>query len=229
MTATGFELFGPLHLTILAAILAAAASLALLCRRSPRVSAWIRYGLGTFLMVNELIWYAYKFHYEGLRFPEGLPIQLCDFALWVTIAACFSGLDWAVDFAFFAGLAGSGMAVLTPDLWAPVLSYPTIYFFLAHGGVVVAVLTLCWGRIARPRQGSFWRAFAVLNVYAAAIAAFDTVFRTNYFYLCRKPANPSLLDYMGPWPLYILTGETVAFLLFWLVALPFERAATRPR
>jgi uncharacterized membrane protein YwaF len=68
-----------------------------------------------------------------------------------------------------------------------------------------------------------------LNVYAAAIAAFDTVFRTNYFYLCRKPVNPSLLDYMGPWPLYILTGEAVAVLLFWLVALPFERAATRPR
>ncbi|HLK32324.1 MAG TPA: TIGR02206 family membrane protein [Terriglobales bacterium] len=221
---TDLKLFGPLHIAILAAIPALAGLLAWLCRRSRAWGLWIQRCLGAFLAANELIWYVYKFHYEGLRFPEGLPIQLCDFTLWTTVFAAFTLTNWAVDFAYFAGLAGSSMAVITPDLWAPAASYPTIYFFLAHGGVIATILTLWWGRLARPQTGSAWRAFLVLNVYAISIGAFDFIFKTNYFYLRGKPANPSLLDYLGPWPVYILAGEGIAALLFWLLALAFQHS-----
>jgi len=219
---TDFQLLGPAHLAIIAAIPAAAGGLAWWIRGRPTSARRIRLALGVFLLVNELIWYGYKLRTGEFQFPEGMPLHLCDVALWLTVISALTLRQRPFEVAYFIGIGGSSMAVLTPELWAPLLSYPTVYFFLAHGGSVATILFLCWAKLARPQPGAVWRAFVAVNLYAAGVGVFNAVFDTNYMYLCEKPAAASLLDYLGPWPVYLVAGQVGALLIFTGLYWPFR-------
>ena len=168
---------------------------------------------------------------EGwIRPPHGLPLDLCDVVLWLTVWALAAPRPLVLELVWYLGLAGSGMALLTPDPGAALGSYEGAKFFVAHGGVVGAVLFLALAGALRPRPGSWWRVFLWVNAYAAAVALFDWRFGTNYLYLREKPASASLLDVLGPWPWYVLAAEPVALALLWLLHLPFRGGggAARP-
>ncbi|BDC50457.1 hypothetical protein F183_A27730 [Bryobacterales bacterium F-183] len=224
MKNTNFVLFGLTHWAILISIPLLAWLFAQLAHRlSIPARTGIRVALGGLLMINELIWYVFKARHNSWQFPGTLPLQLCDVILWMTVIAMLLKVQWAFEFAFLAGLVGTSMAIITPDLWEPFPTYPTVYFFLAHGGIVMCVLYLWWSREMRLLPGCVWRVLLSLNVYAAALGVFNWIFQTNYMYLCRKPESASVLDYLGPWPVYILGGELIGLLFFTLLWLPFRR------
>jgi uncharacterized membrane protein YwaF len=63
-----------------------------------------------------------------------------------------------------------------------------------------------------------WRVYRV-TVAFAVLAALGTVLTGgNYMFLRRKPARGSLLDFMGPWPLYILVAALFGLLMFLILA-----------
>jgi len=72
-----------------------------------------------------------------------------------------------------------------------------------------------------------WWALLYLNIYAGLVGILNVFFDANYMYLCRKPQGASLLDYLGPWPVYILSGEVVAIVLFTLLWLLVRKGSTR--
>jgi hypothetical integral membrane protein (TIGR02206 family) len=214
-------LFGPVHLSLLIGTVGAAVILSWLCRARKLPSRVVRLALGCGLAGNELIWWVFRYSHEGVHFAN-LPLQLCDLTVWMTVLACFTLIPAVVEFAYFAGVAGSAMALLTPDLWTPWPSYPAIYFFIAHGGVLIACTVLTFGRIAGLRRGAVWHAFGILAAYAVVIGAFNAAVGANYMYLCRKPVNPSLLDLLGPWPVYLSGGAVIGLMLFGVLWLPFR-------
>lgn len=219
-----WKLFGAWHIAILALIAVCAWLFAKWMKRNGRQARWV---LAAVLTVNEIIWYGYRYSLEGFRFPEGLPLQLCDMAVWLTVATLLLLPQAVFEFTFFAGVSGAAMALLTPDLWAPLCSYPSIYFFVAHGLIVAALIALPLSGTMLPKPGCVWRVMLVLNIYAAAVGTFNLFYHTNYMYLCEKPEGASLLDWLGPWPWYILTSQAVALVLFALLWLPFRAAALR--
>ena len=158
-------------------------------------------------------------------FPNHVPLELCDASLWLVVAALITLKPVIFDIAYYWAVAGATQSLFTPNLVNPT-PFLSVQFFVDHGAIVCAVLYLIWSGQARPRPGSVARSLMVANVYAAMVGAFDFVFKTNYMFLRSKPPTPSLLDFLGPWPWYILVVEFVALGLFLLLYLPFRRSAS---
>ncbi|HTX74702.1 MAG TPA: TIGR02206 family membrane protein [Terracidiphilus sp.] len=218
------QLFGAAHLSMLAAVPAIAAVLAFMHRKLPASAKTIRLGLAVALVFNTILFYGWRIETGALSFPNGLPFELCDLSLFLTILSVFTLKPLLFDLAYYWALAGASMALLTPNLTDPFPSFGTVEFFITHGLTVSAVLYLVWSHQARPRRWSVAKAMLGINVVALFDGPFDYFFGTDYFFLRAKPVNPSLLDFLGPWPWYILSTEGVALILFLLLYLPVRQA-----
>jgi len=150
-----------------------------------------------------------------------LPLHLCDMAMFFSAAMLFTGKYGIYELAYFWGLGGASQALLTPDTAYAFPHFTFLVFFASHGLIITACLWMTFIEGYRPRLGSAVKAFAAANIYLLAMAVINSVLGSNYLYICQKPAGPSLLDYLGPWPRYILSLEAVAAVVFLLCYLPF--------
>jgi hypothetical integral membrane protein (TIGR02206 family) len=220
-----FALFGPAHLAILFLTFAVPLFLAWLVRRKggERWAGWIAWTFAAVLVLNQvalLIWALAP----GVKLQDNLPLHLCDWATFTCAAALLWRHRLAYELTYFWGLAGTLQAVLTPDLDAG-FPHPAFFaFHIAHSGLIAAVLFLTWGLAMRPTPRSIVRAFLWLQLYAGVTAILNLLLDTNYGYLHHKPGVPSLLDYLGPWPVYIVSLEVLALVLFGFCYLPFAVA-----
>lgn len=202
------------------------ALLAILCRKKMLPARPVRLMLGWVLAINEIVWLVFHYLHEGI-FKTNLPLQLCDLTVWLTILGCLTLRPFAVEFSYLVGMVSASLSLLTPDLVIPGV-YPIIYFFLGHGGIVIAVATLVYGRIAFLRPGAVWRSFGLLLGYAVVMGVVNRILGSNYMYLCHKPSNPTLMDQMGQWPIYLMVSAALALTLFWLLYLPARTRALQP-
>lgn len=209
----GFTPFGADHLLMLALTGLAALGLALSGRPTAREQdVWLRRALAAVLAGNEIVAFVVAAQQGVVR----APLQLCDLATGLSVWALLSLRPRVCELAYFWGLAGSLQAVLTPDLREGFPGFWWLKFFLGHGLVVLSAVYLAsTGRVAVTHAG-VWRAWGWTNVYALAAGTVNWASGTNYGYLARKPMQPSLLDYFGPWPYYILVMEAAALGSFYL-------------
>ena len=108
---------------------------------------------------------------------------------------------------------------------SPPLSWLTLQSFIAHGGLLVGILFLTWRKISVPSRDRTGRRGSWLHGHARLRSpSFNYLFGTNYFYLCEKPLEISLLEFVGPWPIYILVADFPGFHPFLAALAPISRA-----
>jgi hypothetical integral membrane protein (TIGR02206 family) len=158
-----------------------------------------------------------------------LPLQLTDAVTLVSVAALWRPRSaLLVELVYFWALSASLQATLTPDLGE---SFPDPLFFTyfaTHSGAIAAACLLVFGARRVPRPDAVWRVYAITAAFAGLAAIGTVVTGGNYMFLRRKPAQGSLLDLMGPWPLYIPVGAVLGLVIFLALSKLARRITPRP-
>ena len=159
----------------------------------------------------------------GPDLDSSLPLHLCDIAAFTGGFALLTGNRLLATLTYFWGLAGTVQGLLTPAITVGFPHPAFVTFFVHHfaivGTAVYLPAVLGW-RSERPWWKGPLTALGWGNVYLLMSMAVNAWLGTNFGFTARKPVNPSLLDHLGPWPVYLLWMQALAALLFSLLALP---------
>jgi hypothetical integral membrane protein (TIGR02206 family) len=219
-----FQLFSTAHLLTLGVFFAVI--LAMFFLRSPlrgnNVNRAARIGLFFILIISEIslqVWLWWSGHWA---YQHALPLHLSSISLILSSILLLNKSYRLFEFTYFVGVGSALQAMITPDISLYTFPhYRYIHFFISHGGTVVANLFMVFIEGYRPTGRSIWKAFLWLNAYTLLIFIVNFLIEGNYMYISEKPVNPSIIDYLGPWPWYILSLEAIALLTFFILYLPF--------
>lgn len=218
-----FSAYGPSHWAMLAVFAIGSAALVWIGRRQTEPQARL---LGRVLGALTAAIYGAGFVYLLIppTIEDSVPLRLTDLATVTAAYALWSQRHWAYALTYYWGLVLSSQALISPVLYSPDFPhYEFLAFFAIHLLVVWAAIYLTWGRGMRPQWRSYRIAVITTVVWAAVTFTFNGIAGTNYGFLNRKPATPTLLDVLGTWPVYLLSGAVVILIVWALMTWPWVR------
>jgi hypothetical integral membrane protein (TIGR02206 family) len=152
-----------------------------------------------------------------------LPLQLCDWAWLVAAIALWTRSRLAATITYLWGLTLTTQAVFTPALATAFPGLRWWMFWALHLMVVWAAIHVVWGMKLHPTWTTYLQAVVITLAWLFVTLGFNLVVGTNYGYLNGKPAQPSALDLLGPWPAYVLAEILIALAAWALLTWPWTR------
>ena len=225
MFGTPFEIFGTVHiLTILSIVLVSIFLPKFYKNKSDKqISLMTKVVAG--IIAAHVIISPYKDLYllaDPYDWRETIPLHMCDLSEIFLVWFLLGGPRLLYTCAFFWGLGGATMAILTPDISHHDLDY--IFFMIGHGMIIVGTMyaTVTLGN--RPNAKdiitvSLITALVLLPiVYAINLILGEPA---NFWYLIAKPEGASLMDVFPDPPYHLLVTTPLAISVFYLIYLPY--------
>jgi hypothetical integral membrane protein (TIGR02206 family) len=217
-----FELFGIAHLGAIAVLVLLNLYLLKFRNSDDRTKGAVRWILALILWGNEIAWHYWNYVVGKWTIQTMLPLQLCSILVWLGAWMLVTKSYRIYEFMYFMGIGGALQALATPDL--AIYGFPHFRFFqtfISHGLIVTAAIFMTAVEGFRPTWKSMVRVFVWMNVYALIIYFVNIYLGSNYLMINGKPATPSLLDLLPPWPIYILYMEAIGVITMIVLYIPF--------
>lgn len=172
------------------------------------------------LALSVVVYTIFEIALGRFTIADDLPLSLCNlfalvapFALWYPKHKYFEPI-------YFLVMAGTFQAIVTPDLYFDYPAYEFFKYWITHVGLVLLMIHYMVCFALYPTAKGILKTFGWLNVYVVALLPLNYLLDANYFYLIEKPLNPSVLDFFGPWPVYILVAEILVMGFFAIAMIP---------
>ncbi|MFM9949364.1 MAG: TIGR02206 family membrane protein [Saprospiraceae bacterium] len=220
---TDFSLYGIQHITVIMLIICLSIGLPIFAKRSlSQKQQLLSSRIMTILISFWVILYDFILLYLGkFNYKTDLPIDICNiigllipFLMWNPNKRLFSYL-------YFYIMAGTTQVVFIPHLFDGFPNFIFIKFWVVHGGLVVYILYVAVIWKFQLTLNDFWRSFLFLQLYALLVYLINKLIGANYIFLVQKPPTYSVLDYFGPWPIYLLVADSIMLFLMFMVYLPY--------
>jgi hypothetical integral membrane protein (TIGR02206 family) len=191
---------------------------------------WRRFEIifGVYLIFQQFIYSFWQIYIGGHAVARSLPLHLCGFSILISSIMLFKRSRFLAEVLYFIGVGGAIQAFVTPDL--DKYSFPHFLFFhmfISHATLAFAPLYMVVVKGFRPRLVSIGKALVFITAASGLVGFINWVLQfvppyktTNYFYLCRPPSTPSLIDWLGPWPWYLMPIAGLAVINFVVLYLP---------
>jgi hypothetical integral membrane protein (TIGR02206 family) len=164
------------------------------------------------------------FYREGIaigRWQEGLPLHLCDFSTMAIILYFLTKKRDFFVFAFFFGIAGGGMSILTPDT---VYGFPYIGYIQSQIGHTMILMGVTYAMIIdkqRPYLIDVPKALFYASVLLLFTYFMNYILGTNYWFLAEKPIGDNITSFMRPEPFHIIDLYIAAIVICYAIYLPY--------
>ena len=227
-----FELFGLSHWVAIFLFLLLVVLLPWYAKTYLNANQQNRVGItiGLIVFLNYPIWIILEIFAGSFDVTLHLPLHLCRFANLLIPFVMIKRNYFVFEILYFWGLSGMLQGMITPDIVEDFPHFHYFRYFAGHHLLVVAVIYAVVVYNLKPTINSLIKAFIALNAFLVIALFANLVLDANYFWIMGKPPAGSLLDFMGPWPWYILTGEFVAlghFILAYLLYLLIDKINAR--
>ena len=181
--------------------------------------------LAVLLVVHELSKPFYRTYFLGDELITVIPLHACNLSSFLIAAYLLTRKKVFFEVAYYWGLGGGTMALLTPDL---VFAFPDIEWFplfIGHGVMIMAIFFSMFCHNTYPTKHSFRRVVVITLSSLPVIYIINTLLGppANYWYLNTKPEGDSLMDIMPSPPFHIPIAMGIAFAVFYLLHIPFRK------
>lgn len=191
----------------------------------------IPFRLSLLLPFTIVIWIVARLWRGEFDVAEDLPLHMCNLVTFFVPFIFYrqKRRQWLFGIIYFWVLSGTLQAVITPGLEQ---AWPHFYYFrywIVHCGLVIFILyaVIVLGYI--PQWRDVWNALIAMNLLFILTYVINLGLDSNYLYTMHKPEQKTLLDYFGPWPVYILVSELVGLGFFILYYTPFMKKNRKPQ
>jgi hypothetical integral membrane protein (TIGR02206 family) len=228
LAAERFETFGGQHLALLGLFVAGLVAVVLVGRARRRLPArGFDRAFAVAVVCVAVSTQVFQLTPGDFDLGSSLPLQLCDLA-WVAAAwALWTRRRLPAAVTYYWGLTLTVQGILTPSL-GQAFPHPRFFMFWAlHLLVVWAAAYVSVGLGIGPGWREYRWTVGLSLVWAVVAYAFDRAFGVNYGYLVDKPGSGSLLDPLGPWPVYVFASLGILLVGWALMTWPWVARAGR--